>query len=331
MPDPMTYHDAIYGPIQITEPVINDLIGSDAVQRLKGVLQHGISGLIGITAPITRYDHSLGVLCLVKCFGGSVEEQIAALLHDVSHTIFSHVIDYVFDGHDSQGYHDENKQAYVATTDLPAILASHGRDWRVYLNEASFPLLEQPSPRLCADRLDYFFRDSLPLKLATQEEIQFALRHLVVRRGRIAVESLEAAQWIGYTYMAADDASWANYREVGLYELTARAIRRAMQIGALEEADFWLTDRLVWSNLHACSDSELQSRLELVSADTHFAWDENDPTFRVSTKIRTIDPDVVNDGQLTPLSELDPVYADARRGYLARKHGKWPFRVLKLT
>ena len=36
-------------------------------------------------------------MLLIKKLGGSVEEQIAGLLHDVSHTAFSHVIDYVFD------------------------------------------------------------------------------------------------------------------------------------------------------------------------------------------------------------------------------------------
>ena len=55
----MEYVDEIYGPEQITEPVLRDLIDSAAVQRLRGVLQHGISGLIGVTSPITRFDHSV--------------------------------------------------------------------------------------------------------------------------------------------------------------------------------------------------------------------------------------------------------------------------------
>ena len=143
-----------------------DLLDSQAVQRLQGVLQHGISGLIGITAPVSRYEHSLGVMLLVRRLGAPLQEQIAALLHDVSHTAFSHVIDYVVDNHDGQSYHEEVKADYVARTDLPAVLARHGYDWHAFLDEEAYPLLEQPAPALCADRLDYFLRDALDLGLA---------------------------------------------------------------------------------------------------------------------------------------------------------------------
>ena len=323
----MNYHDEVYGTVSIMEPVLVDLFESAAVRRLRGVLQHGISSLIGVTSPITRFEHSVGAMLLVRRLGGPVAEQIAALLHDVSHTAFSHVIDYVFNDHDGQSYHDEVKAQYMAGTDLPAILAAHGYDWTDFLHEASFPLLEQPSPRLCADRLDYFLRDSLALKLATPADVRFALEHLIVHEGRIAADDLEAARWLAYTYMAADDASWANFREVGLYEVTARALRTALRVGAMTQTDFWDTDEPVWARLQAHGDPELQAQLKLVSLQTGFVWDEVAPTFWVSTKLRTIDPDVWVDGTLRPLSSLDPDFAAYRQAYLERKRGKWPIRV----
>lgn len=323
----MQYQDAVYGAVEIEEPVLLDVMASAAMQRLRGVLQHGISGLIGVTSPVTRFEHSVGAMLLVRRLDGSVEEQLAALLHDVSHTAFSHVIDYVFDNHDGQSYHDEEKEAYLAGTAVPQILARHGYDWRRFLHEENFPLLEQPSPRLCADRLDYFLRDSRELGLADGVDVAFALQHLVVAHGRIATDDLRAARWLGYTYIAADDASWANFREVGLYEATARAIKRALRVGAIDTADIWGTDEPLWAKLHASGDAELQAWLRLVSPQTRFVWDEDEPTFRVSTKLRAIDPDVVVDGQLRPLSQLDAEFGRYRREYLARKAGKWPMRV----
>jgi len=325
----MQYHDVVYGPDTIQAPVLIELMASTAMQRLKGVMQHGITGIIGITQPVTRFEHSVGVMLLVRRLGASLEEQIAALLHDVSHTAFSHVIDYVFDNHDGQSYHDEHKEEYVIQTDLPELLAKYGYNWRCFLQEDDFLILEQPSPRLCADRLDYFLRDSQELKLATEKDIAFVLDRLIVANGRIATDNLQAARWLGYTFIAADDASWSNFREVGIYEITAQAIKRGLEIGVLHMPDIWGTDKPMWAKLQASEDAILQRWLQLITPQTIFVWDELNPTFRVSTKLRAIDPDVVVDGQLQPLSTLDANFATHRADYLARKTGKWPMRVVE--
>ena len=324
----MYYHDTIYGKVKINEPVILTLLETAVLTRLKGVLQHGITGLIDLTDKTTRFDHSVGAMLIVRRLGGSVEEQIAALLHDVSHTAFSHVIDYVVDGHDNQSYHDEIKEDYLKITDIPTTLAQFGYNWQQFLHEEDFPILEQPSPHLCADRVDYFVRDAYSLGLATMDEIQFGLDSLIVANGRIATNNIAAAQWFGNTYIQADDKSWANFREVGLYEVTARAIKRALQIELITETDFMMTDKTFWQKLHQGDDAELKHWLSLTSLDTKFEWDDDNPTFRVSTKLRAIDPDVLVDGELRPLSSLDPQFAQHRSTYLQRKQGKWPMRVI---
>lgn len=325
----MRYHDRIYGDFEIDQPVLLDLMQTRAMQRLHGVLQHGITGLIGITRPTSRFEHSLGVMGLVRRFGGPLEAQIAALLHDISHTAFSHVIDYVVDNHDHQSYHEDKKAWYVAQSDVPAVLVQHGIDLETVLHEEDFALLEQPAPRLCADRLDYFLRDSVDLELATLAEVHAALDHLIVADGRIVTNDVSVARWLAETYIAADRKSWANFREVGVYEVTARAIRTALKSGAITEADFWLTDAELWRKLCDIHDDDLQRQLALISPDTRFEWDDASPTFRVSTKLRTIDPDVLTDNGLFALSELDPDFARHRTAYLHDNTGKWPMRVVK--
>ena len=325
----MLYNDVIYGTVTIKEPVLLALLETDAMQRLKGVLQHGISGLIGVTTPSTRFEHSLGAMILVRQLGASLEEQIAALLHDVSHTAFSHVIDYVFDDRENQGYHDTKKEEFISGTEIPATLAKFGYDWHDFIDEENFPLLEQPSPRLCADRLDYFLRDAVPLGLATEADIAFAIKSLVVVNERIAVNDFLTAQWMAYRFIAADNASWSNFDEVGLYELTAQAIKTGFRVGAITQADLWGTDIPMWEKLHSHPDSGLSEQLALIKPETRFVWDEENPDFWVNTKLRSIDPDVVVEGQMQPLSTLDEDFAQHRRDYLSRKGGKWPMRVLR--
>ncbi|HET6445027.1 MAG TPA: HD domain-containing protein [candidate division Zixibacteria bacterium] len=323
----MNYDDEVYGRVSIEDPVILELMSSDAILRLKGVLQHGITGLIGITRETTRFEHSVGTMLLVQIMGGSIEEQIAALMHDVSHTAFSHVIDYVFHGHEEQNYHDAVKEAYISSTNLPSTLAKLGYDWRGFLDEDRFPLLEQPAPALCADRIDYFLRDALGLNIASAEKVAWALSHLKVSSNRIVVDDIEAARWFGYTYIETDQTSWANFREVALYELTAMAIRRGLELGEIQESDFWGTDRDLWKKLQGIDDQTLQGCLGYVTKTTQFAWDELDSDFVVSTKIRTIDPHVEISGEVMSLSSVDSDFDSKRAAYLNQNSGSWPIRI----
>ncbi len=324
----MKFTDRIFGQVHITEPVLLDLLDSRAVSRLDGVLQHGVTGLIGVTRATSRLEHSLGVMALVRMLGGSLREQVAALLHDVSHTAFSHVIDYVFDDHQGQGFHEEHKEAYMASSDLPDILARHAYDWRDFLDEAAYPLLEQPAPALCADRLDYFLRDALDLGLASQGGIEQAVDSLEVWEGRIVCKDLDTARWMAYTFIEADRLSWANFREVGLYELAARAIRQGLKKGVIVSEDLWGVDYDLWRKLETAADPDIQDCFRLVSPDTRFVWDERTPTFRVGTKLRTIDPPVLLNERARPLSSLDPSFGQYRQQYLQSNSGKWPMRVI---
>lgn len=324
----MTYDDEVYGRILLRDPILQELMGSTAMRRLQGVLQHGITGLIGITRATTRFEHSVGTMLLVRRMGGSIEEQIAALIHDVSHTAFSHVIDYVFHSHEDQNYHDAVKETFISSTDLPGMLANRGYDWRDFLDGERFPLLEQPAPALCADRIDYFLRDALGLGIATADEVAWALSHLTVMHNRIVVDDLEAARWFGYAYISADQSSWANFREVALYELTAMAIRRGLEIGAIVDGDFWGSDRELWVKLQKSDDPIIRDRLGHVSKSTEFAWDEVDSDFDVTTKLRTVDPEVLIGSNLLSLSSLDNDFATARVTYLDRNRGRWPIRIV---
>lgn len=320
--------DRLYGTVFVSEPVLLDLLASPTFRRLEGVLQHGITAILGITSPVSRAEHSIGVFLLVRRLGAGLTEQIAALLHDISHTAFSHVIDYVFDGHDSQSYHEQEKAAFLQRSELPALLERHGYDWRAFLDDEHYPLLEQPAPALCADRLDYFFRDSLDLGLSSLAQVHATLPHLVVHTGRITVDDLATARWLAETYLAADNASWSDFREVGLYELAARAIKLGLDLGALTTADLWTTDAAAWQRLLDFPDPRLQASLALVSPATRFVRDDAEPTFRLSTKLRSLDPTVLRDGRPYLLSEVDSDYAQFRREYLTRKAGKWAMRVI---
>jgi len=324
----MRYNDSIYGAVDIEEPVLLQLMDSNAMQRLKGISQHGITALIGITPPFSRFDHSVGAMLLVRQLGASLEEQIAALLHDISHTAFSHVIDFVYDDQNGQSYHEEKKEEFVSGSDIPKILKQYGRSWIDYMDENKFGLLEQESPALCADRLDYFLRDLDFLRLANSNEIRNAVGALEVRDGQIVVNHPAVAGWMAYTFIETDRASWSNFREVGLYQLTAEAIKIAFNLGVIDESDIWSSDDKLWQKLCYAAHPDIKQYVKLITPGTRFIWDEENPLFRVATKIRSIDPPVSRGDKVMPLSEIDTTFGRYRQDYLSGKQGLWPMGVV---
>ncbi|WP_236671967.1 HD domain-containing protein [Enterococcus sp. BWB1-3] len=116
----MKISDELYGEYELKDQVLIDLIQSKELQRLKEIHMAGPAYLLNPVWNETRYEHSIGVMLLIKKLGGSLEEQIAGLLHDVSHTAFSHLIDFVLDKKE-ENFHEEIKLDFISKSSIPNI------------------------------------------------------------------------------------------------------------------------------------------------------------------------------------------------------------------
>ncbi|MCI0765543.1 HD domain-containing protein [Bacillus sp. TL12] len=299
----MKLSDALYGEFEV-DGVLLELICSEPFQRLKGIYQGGASYLVNANWDNTRYDHSIGTMMLVNKLGGSLEEQVAALLHDVSHTAFSHVIDYVL-GHKEENYHETIYEQIVARSSIPNILAKAGLDWKsILLDESQWTLLEQSAPQLCADRVDYTLRDLYAYGHITLQEAHFFLEQLVVLDGKMVCSDQSAAEWFVSTY----------YKEViGLFmdplnmfgnDQLAKTLRVALQKDVLSIEDFLKEDEAVIRLLKDSGDSSIKAMLHTlfnskVEKGTRSCYDVHQ-----TTKQRLIDPLVIVCDQLVPVSNL---------------------------
>jgi len=319
-------HDPVYGPVVLDEPLLIDLYRSEAVQRLHSIYQGGITAFINPARRTTRLDHSVGVMTLLHKMGAGVLERAAGLIHDVPHTAFSHVVDFLFPNQEHT-FHEAHRESVIAASDLPEILSRHGLDWQTVSDADRFSLLEQPLPDLCADRLDYFLRDGLAIGLVSSTEAAQLLAHLHVWEGRIVVEEIGVARWLGDHFMAIDEAVWCSTQEIGWYVAMARALGAAMEAGMLAEADLWGTDEAVMQRLRAAQLPEVQRWLDLLRPDVHFVRDDVYPDLVTLPKVRAVDPPVLTDGHVQPLSRHDADFHRRKADYVAGKQGQWGLRI----
>ncbi len=163
-------NDPVYGFISIPDPLIFDLIEHPYMQRLRRIMQLGMSHLVYPGALHTRFHHALGAMHLMtqavatirrKGHEISPEEEravlIAILLHDIGHGPFSHALEYdIVNGVN----HEE-----ISSLLIQRLSKTYGEDLNrallIFNNKYSKPFLYQlVSSQLDMDRLDYLNRDS---------------------------------------------------------------------------------------------------------------------------------------------------------------------------
>ena len=101
-----------------------------------------------------------------------------------------------------------------------------------------------------------------------------------------------------------------------------------MRCELVDEADLWGSDEAFWQRLTSAEHSEVRRWVDLISPGTLFTWNEEQPMFRLSTKVRSIDPPVTDGDSVTPLSALDPIFARYRKDYLNSKKEQWPMGIV---
>ncbi|QWG62523.1 HD domain-containing protein [Bacillus mycoides] len=306
----------------IVDKVLEELILSKPVQRLKGVHQAGASYLMNEKWNVTRFDHSVGAMLLIKKLGGSVEEQIAGLLHDVSHTAFSHVIDYVFDN-ENESYHEEIFSSVVKNSEIPAILSKHGYNYEdILLDDSKWTLLEKSAPELCADRVDYTLRDMFTYGYISLEEVHSFLEDLIEVDGKMVLQNIEIAEWFTKTYYKEVIDFFMKPMNIYGNDMLAKTLKLALYKKIIHPDDFLLEDQELITKLWLCKDQEVDALLRKVHPSIEVKEDRNEYDLHQKNKVRLIDPPLLREGEVVQSSVVsekirqmsDIAYEKAIRG-----------------
>ncbi len=175
------YRDSVHNIIRVQTgtpegELIAELIDSAEFQRLRRIRQLGLAYFAYQSAEHSRFTHSLGAFHLATrtldrlrlkyeiSDDDRIAVRVAALLHDVGHGAFSHVIESILGFH-----HEEFSISTVQSTDteIGRILADHSATLAADI--ASIlrgrfrrrALAQLVSSQLDVDRMDYLLRDSL--------------------------------------------------------------------------------------------------------------------------------------------------------------------------
>jgi len=299
----MHWRDRVYGDVTITDPEILSLIEGPTFQRLRGVRQAGPSAIAFPFKNVTRYEHSLGVFELLGRLGADRKERVAGLLHDISHTAFSHAVDFlVTSASAEQDHHESLKPIMLNRPDVASALERLGYAPEDFYDDTRYPILERPLPLLCADRLDYFLRDGTACGVMSGADAARILEELEIVESTMVFREPGVARLAARLFAIMNRDWWASPTETFIYNEFAGALREGFRLGVLGEGDLLGEDDQVLAKLDAAREPEIDAILARVRRFRPEYLEGYEP--RIPAKQRWLDPPVRAGATYRRLSEL---------------------------
>lgn len=290
--------DPIYGAVQVSDRIAG-LLESPLLRRLKGVHQNGSNYLIDPRQNTSRYEHSIGAMILTQKLGGDESKQIAALLHDISHTAFSHVTDLVF-ANKEQNYHD-----LVRTQFFESKIAREAvNQFAITEEELSCELIPMiKGPGLNVDRLDYCMRDLARVGRLNSSQSSWIVENLIVDSdGEIKCRHIEMARFIFAKFIEVNQDIYFDSKAEVAAMVLSWILKQMLYKGDLTEGDLFGMDDEIIAKIHS---SSFKGFFESIDAQIKFELAAYPCGFHpVLRKLRYVDPKIIGmNGKLTDYCE----------------------------
>ncbi|MBI3486073.1 HD domain-containing protein [Candidatus Daviesbacteria bacterium] len=293
--------DPVYGKFEIKEPVLIALIKSPSMQRLKKIKQHGLPKSDFID--FNRYEHSVGVMLLLKILDASLEEQIAGLLHDVSHTAFSHLVDWVIGDSSKENFQDKNHKRFIKASEIPHILEKFGFDVKKIVKIKSYSLLEQPSPNLCADRVDYGLREFH--YWSNPKIVRYCLNNLTTFNQKMVFRDQKSAKIFAMNFLKLQIKHWGGKDTVLRYFLFSLILKDALKDNIISQKDLYQDDLFILKKLRESQNKKIKNLLNLLDKKLTYKINPKLPEIKINKKFRYVDPLYLSGKKVIHLSKVD--------------------------
>jgi hypothetical protein len=112
----------------------------------------------------SRLDHSLGVALIVWRFTRDRKQALAGLFHDIATPVFSHAVDFMAGDARTQTHTEARTSRSIRdSSEIMTLLARDGIPPEAVEDAQIYPIADNESPRLSADRLEYSLSTALAL------------------------------------------------------------------------------------------------------------------------------------------------------------------------
>lgn len=259
-------------------------------------------------SPYSRYDHSLGVGLITWHFSNDKAQALAGLLHDVATPTFAHVIDFLKGDHLTQeSTEDGTMQIIEQDREIQQILLKYGLTTYDVCDYHRYPIADNDSPQLSADRLEYTLGNLVNYGFRNVTEVrdfyndlitgnnEFGQTEIMFQTPEVALDFSEGALQCSNIYVADEDRF--------AMQALADLLKEAVHDNVITEQDFYLTEKALIQKL--TDDSKYSEKwTEYCSYSKMYTTDrpcDDRRWIKVFAKKRYIDPFISGYGRVSQI------------------------------
>lgn len=258
----------------------------------------------------TRYEHSIGVALIIWHFTKDIKQSIAGLLHDISSPVFAHVIDFLNGDHETQESTEEKTEEIIANSmEIQEILKKYNLSTKDVYDYHMYPIADNDSPLLSADRLEYTLGNAFYYGFKSMEEIRDMYEDLVVSvnefgQSEISFSTLDKA--IEFTCISIENSKvYSSNVDRFAMQYLADLLKLAVNKRVISMKDLYTVEDQVISKLK--KDEELKSMWKDFTKLSQIFTSKEKPEYgywvNIPAKKRYINPQVVSQGRVSSLSK----------------------------
>lgn len=314
-----------------------DYIDTPEIQRLSGISMlcgTDYSKIYDYKSFNSTLDHSVGVALIIWNFTKDKKQTLAGLFHDIATPIFKHCIDFMNGDSEHQESTEErteqvirNSQTILSLLNRDGIKVEEISDYHIY------PIADNNTPRLSADRFEYTFSNGLFLYGAWNvDEISKYYNDITILKNEDGIEELGfKTPQICKEYLHTILPIFANYDSDNnrtVMQFFADIVKSMNVKGYITVDDLYeLSEEDVVNRILNCDDTYIkESFVKFQNATSVYGSDtpvNNRYCISVKGKKRYIVPLTQNNGNAYRISQIDETARNEVQDYINLKRSKY--------
>ena len=255
----------------------------------------------------SRYDHSVGVALIIYHFTRDMKQSLAGLFHDIATPSFSHVIDFLNNDHLTQeSTEDGTKEIIEQDMQIQELLQLYQLTTEDVCDYHMYPIADNNTPKLSADRLEYTLNNMINFNYANMETIQTIYNDLLVNTNEfheveLQFQNLELAKQFAFGSLFCSKIYVSDEDRYSMQHL-AELLKNSIDNNVLTTYDLYQDEPTVIQKLlkHPAFQKKWNhfQQLEMIDKQN---YQPNDDYRMILAKKRYINPYIQNMGRITTI------------------------------